>query len=152
MMETRRVYLSPNFQYGELECRCCGKAAINAESLMKLERLRELLGGHPLHVASAYRCSRHNSAVGGSLGSAHLSGKAFDIVSYTSDLMSDAAFEAMLLAGFKGIGRGNGKCHVDDGHPRHTFWRYTDAGIERDTEAYRLAGGLMLTTHDRDAG
>ena len=44
-----------------------------------LEKVRELLG-HPIHVNSAYRGPKVNSAVGGSKNSAHMRGWAADIV------------------------------------------------------------------------
>lgn len=43
-----------------------------------LERVREILGGMPIHVSSGYRCERLNRAVGGTRNSAHLSGFAAD--------------------------------------------------------------------------
>lgn len=43
-----------------------------------LERIRDLLG--PIHIDSAFRSPKVNSAVGGSLTSAHLDGYAADIV------------------------------------------------------------------------
>jgi zinc D-Ala-D-Ala carboxypeptidase len=42
-----------------------------------LERVRDLLGG-PIHISSAYRSPKVNSAVGGSKTSAHLEGLAAD--------------------------------------------------------------------------
>ena len=44
-----------------------------------LEEVRELLG-HPLHINSAYRGPKVNSAVGGSKNSAHMKGYAADFV------------------------------------------------------------------------
>lgn len=143
-MDPRNVLITEHFTARELECPCCGRVPINARSAIRLEWLRATLGGHPLHVVSGYRCPKHNAKVGGAAGSEHLRGMAFDIVSYAVDLQSEEAFEAMIAAGFTGIGRGAGKCHVDDGHPRHTFWRYGENGIERDDEAYRLAANVLM--------
>lgn len=43
-----------------------------------LEQVRKLLGNHPLHIDSAYRCHALNAAVGGSNSSAHMQGYAAD--------------------------------------------------------------------------
>ncbi|MEN6534402.1 MAG: D-Ala-D-Ala carboxypeptidase family metallohydrolase [Bryobacteraceae bacterium] len=143
-MNMRDIYIVPHFQYRELECRHCGKQAMVAETMLKLEKLRELLGGHPIVITSGFRCDVHNAAVGGSMSSQHLFGRAVDIVCYKVDLHSDKAFHAMLESGFTGIGRGvklgGGKTtHVDDGHARHTFWKYTPEGMLRDDDAYEQA-------------
>lgn len=45
-----------------------------------LERVRELLGGLPLHVDSGYRCEELNQKIGGSKNSAHMSGYAADFI------------------------------------------------------------------------
>lgn len=44
-----------------------------------MEKVRELLG-HPIHINSAYRGPKVNSAVGGSKTSAHMQGYAADFV------------------------------------------------------------------------
>jgi len=49
------------------------------ELALGLEKVRELLG-YPLHVNSAYRSPKVNSAVGGSKASAHMEGYAADFV------------------------------------------------------------------------
>lgn len=43
-----------------------------------LEQVRKLLGNHPLHIESGYRCHALNAAVGGSSNSAHMQGYAAD--------------------------------------------------------------------------
>ncbi len=45
-----------------------------------LEQVRGVLDNLPVHVNSAYRCPRVNAAVGGSKSSAHMDGRAADIV------------------------------------------------------------------------
>jgi zinc D-Ala-D-Ala carboxypeptidase len=67
----------PNFTAGEIACRCCGEVYINEAALDALQRLRDTLGG-PLTITSGHRCRRHNRAVGGAAGSAHLK-LAFDL-------------------------------------------------------------------------
>jgi hypothetical protein len=43
-----------------------------------LEQVRSLLGGHPLHISSGYRCLALNRAIGSSDTSAHVRGYAAD--------------------------------------------------------------------------
>jgi zinc D-Ala-D-Ala carboxypeptidase len=45
-----------------------------------LERVREALGGLPIHINSGYRCERLNSSIGGAGNSRHVQGLAADIV------------------------------------------------------------------------
>lgn len=78
--------MTPNFTLDELTKTDTGIAnAPNADQLSNLERLagvlekvRGVLGGKPLIVTSAFRSSKVNRAVGGSLTSAHLQGLAAD--------------------------------------------------------------------------
>lgn len=49
-----------------------------ASSAQQLEKVRALLGGHPIRISSGYRSPEVNKAVGGSLSSAHVAGFAFD--------------------------------------------------------------------------
>lgn len=44
-----------------------------------LEQVRSLLGCHPIHVSSGFRCALLNHLVGGAPGSAHMKGLAADI-------------------------------------------------------------------------
>lgn len=46
----------------------------------KLDQIRALLGNRPIHVNSGYRCSELNAAIGGAKTSAHMEGRAADIV------------------------------------------------------------------------
>lgn len=45
---------------------------------LKMENVRELLGGKPIPVTSGYRCPELNSAVGGATNSQHMAGEAVD--------------------------------------------------------------------------
>ena len=49
-----------------------------AKTAQGLEKVRTLLGGHPILISSGYRCKALNQAVGGSPNSAHLQGWAVD--------------------------------------------------------------------------
>ncbi len=67
----------PNFQPIELACKGTGKLMIDADSMDKLQALRDLLG-KPMHLNSAYRSPEHNKAVGGVKNSKHLKAIAYD--------------------------------------------------------------------------
>lgn len=67
------------FQRGELACRCCNQIHIDSRLLNALNALRELADA-PITVTCAYRCVKHNTAIGGEKASYHCSGKAADIV------------------------------------------------------------------------
>lgn len=45
-----------------------------------LEKVREVLGGLPIHVNSGYRCPRLNASIGGASNSRHMQGLAADLV------------------------------------------------------------------------
>jgi len=64
--------------------------------VLLLEPIRSLLGC-PLHVDSGYRSPALNAAIGGAAQSAHMSGRAADILPIGPDL--HAAFEAIKVSG-----------------------------------------------------
>lgn len=84
--------LSPHFTLEELTFsstaqRLCidneptGSAVHNLPLLAQgLEMVRDLLGDHPIHIDSGYRCPKLNSAIGGSRHSAHMDGYAADFL------------------------------------------------------------------------
>ncbi len=65
-----------------------------------LEKVREILGGHPIHVNSGFRSAAVNIAVGGTGNSAHCLGFAADIVcpGFGSPLEVCRALEAAMAA------------------------------------------------------
>lgn len=67
-----------HFSFDELSCRCCGIAYMNMEFLLKLDELRGYMD-RPLVVTSAFRCVKHNKAVGGVNNSYHKKGRAVDV-------------------------------------------------------------------------
>lgn len=75
--------LSEHFTWHEASCRHCGKLPENLEAVRNqarlLEKVRRVLGGHPIHVHSWFRCPVWNRQVGGVENSVHLSGRATDI-------------------------------------------------------------------------
>lgn len=91
----------PNFSPRELACKGTGKLVIDADSLDRLQALRNKLGV-PLNVTSAYRSPEHNRAVGGAKRSMHMQARAFDISMVNHDPEQfEAAAEDL---GFRGIG------------------------------------------------
>jgi len=107
--------ISPHFTDLEFKCRHCGKlpAGMPAPKLLeKLEKLRERIGA-PLHIASGYRCPKHNAAVGGAQNSQHPKGTAADITVKTLG-PGEVADAAEAVFGYRsGIGRYPGFTHVD---------------------------------------
>ncbi len=95
--------LSGNFRLGEFHCKgknCCSATLVEEKLVSLLQKLREKLG-RPVNINSAYRCVKHNAAVGGVAGSNHLKGKAADIIVPGVDAAEVA--KAAESVGFKGI-------------------------------------------------
>lgn len=71
--------IEPNFAESELHSTysACTKFHISKDLTSKLQALRNQVGG--ITLSNGYRCPSHNSAVGGSSTSYHLSGQASDI-------------------------------------------------------------------------
>ncbi len=76
--------MTKNFSIGEFECKCgCimpDDVLYNVVKLVnQLQTIRDVIKA-PIQINSAYRCKSHNKAIGGSVSSQHLQGKAADIV------------------------------------------------------------------------
>lgn len=99
--------LTKNFSRHEFKCRCgCGKIGGSPkfmQGVKMLQKIRDKLGV-PLVVCSAYRCPKHNKAVGGAAKSRHTFGDAFDIAVPKGLTVDKLAAEARAV-GFTGIGR-----------------------------------------------
>lgn len=67
-----------NFSAEELSCPCCGKNAMWLPFMSRVQRVRDSYG-RGMKVDSAYRCEKHNRAIGGASESYHMSGRAIDI-------------------------------------------------------------------------
>lgn len=133
--------IAKNLWRQEVECPICHNAGMHSELLKAWESLREQ-HDDKIRVVSGFRCRRKNEQVGGSPTSQHLRGKALDLGVSTIDPFHPLVIRRIIRAGFKGIGRGNGKLHVDV-RPKPTFWRYTDEGIVRDDELYEIYKEVM---------
>lgn len=103
-----------HFSPSEFTCHCgCGAGMERMDSgfLMKLEEARKL-AGIPFVLSSAYRCPKHNRAVGGVEDSAHVRGYAADIRCLSShDRFRMLA--ALMEAGFRRIELAPTWIHVD---------------------------------------
>ena len=76
--------MTKNFNIKEFECKCgCvmpDEVLYNVAKLVnQLQTLRDVIKT-PIQINSSYRCKKHNKAIGGSLSSQHILGKAADIV------------------------------------------------------------------------
>lgn len=108
--------LTKNFKLNEFECHCtnstCGGQIIDKKLLLILQEIRDDLN-LPITINSAYRCSKHNSDIGGSQNSQHILGKAVDI---RVRGMTPEEVQEYLIANFKEsltIGRYNSFTHID---------------------------------------
>ena len=117
------ITLSKNFSSDEFSCRCCGQFVVDARLTSALQSLRDKVG--PLHVPCAYRCPKHNAAVGGEAKSLHTLGRAADIVATQVDLKS-LYLLCLTIPAFKDSGIGlypdEGFIHVDVGREKKARW------------------------------
>jgi len=111
-----------NFTSKELACKCCGVDGTTQEFADKLQKFRDAVG-IPLTITSAYRCEKHNAAVGGAKNSQHIRGTAADIK--WDDIDGNARSRmlkcAMLI--FGGIGIDKKFIHIDS-RANETMWVY----------------------------
>ncbi len=114
--------LSAHFSRREFRCRCgCGRDDVFPGLIDALEKLRELYG-KPIYILSGVRCKSYNLKVGGKSNSAHLRGKAADILCASSvdrfELLR-AAFKV-----FRRVGVYKGFIHVDvdESLPQNVCW------------------------------
>lgn len=80
--KTSNVSLSTNFKVSEFSCKgngCCTTVMIDDKLVEYLQKIRDHFG-KTITITSGYRCSIHNSRVGGASGSRHTKGHAADIV------------------------------------------------------------------------
>lgn len=107
--------LSSHFSTREFDCHCsradCKTTYIDSDLVNYLEEKREMLG-KPLVLLSGFRCTAHNSSVGGKPGSQHLQGKAADIRLKDHDITDENYLSFFKDADGLGIYKGR-FLHVD---------------------------------------
>ena len=89
------------FTREELSCKGTGEYDMNEEFMSKLEKLR-IKFNEPMIITSGYRHPAHNMAIGGARYSAHVQGRAVDVL-----VMGKPALRLVRLAlgcGMTGIG------------------------------------------------
>ena len=120
------------FTRKELACRGTEECEMNDEFMSKLEQLR-IKFNEPMIITSGYRHPAHNIVIGGARNSAHIQGRAVDVL-----VMGRPALRLVRLAleyGMTGIGvaqRGPDNkrfIHLDDlensqENPRPWIWSY----------------------------
>ena len=119
-----------HFTPAEFRCKCgCGAGVekMDADLLKMLDEARDI-AGIPFSLTSAYRCAKHNKAVGGVEDSAHTRGYAVDIRCVDSHSRF-VMLQALLEAGFRRIELAPTWIHVDN-----------DPDKPRDVAFYRHGG------------
>lgn len=119
--------LSKNFSRDEFKCQCkdnCGFDTVDAELIAVLEKLRLALRNHQIKITSGCRCIHHNREVKGSINSYHMSGKAADIVVDGIDADDVADCLEDLYPDRYGIGRYQGRTHIDVRSTTRARWDY----------------------------
>jgi uncharacterized protein YcbK (DUF882 family) len=113
--------LTDNFNLSEFQCKCgCEMPDEVLENIKELacnlQYIREYLN-EPLKLTNAYRCKKHNKAVGGVKNSQHILGNAADIQcknitpNIIADLIDDLITKNYIQEG--GIGKYNTFTHYD---------------------------------------
>jgi len=108
--------LSEYFSSNMFDCACnypdCLKTLISEELV---DGLQNLITRFPIiHISSGYRCDKHNTDVGGKLGSFHKKGMAADIIS-PFGTPEEVSTEAQKIECFNngGIGKYSTFVHLD---------------------------------------
>ena len=107
--------LTKNFSKIEFACKCgCGFDDINPELVFKLQEIRDHFE-NPIIISSGCRCEIHNKSQGGAPASAHLKGRAADILSVNEK--HRFALLKPILQMFDRIGINKRFIHVDIERP-----------------------------------
>ena len=124
------VQLTKNFKSTEFDCRCsrCKKTTIDLDLVKILQKIRDHFK-KPVLINSGYRCSKHNTSVGGSYNSKHVSGMAADIRIKGVQPLEIAKYAESI--GVLGIGLYDSFVHVDTRTKKY-FW-YSSEQIKRTT-------------------
>ena len=123
---------SEYFTEKELQCRGTGECNMDDNFMLKLEELRKKYNT-PMIITSGYRHPAHNVAIGGSRYSAHIKGRAVDVLVLGKDALR--LVRIALECGMTGIGVAQRGPHdkrfihlddLEDTHetPRPWIWSY----------------------------
>jgi uncharacterized protein YcbK (DUF882 family) len=114
------------FKPEEFNCPCCGEGfeKMSQQLLQHLDAARHM-AGVPFVITSAYRCAKHNAAVGGVEGSAHTKGLAVDIAANGSRNRFIIA-QSLIARGLTRIGVASSFVHVDvdKSKDQEVLWLY----------------------------
>lgn len=103
-----------HFTPGEMVCRHCQREEMSLAFMGRLDAAR-MLFGRPIRVTSGFRCADHNTSVGGSPTSSHLTGCAVDLWDKQDPVYRAELVEALWDAGFRQIEVSrDGHVHVMD--------------------------------------
>lgn len=130
-----KTKLSENFKAYEFDCKCkdsCSSTFVDEKLVTYLQKIRSHFNA-PVTINSAYRCEKHNKAVGGASGSYHTKGQAADIVVKGVKPAEVAKYAETI--GVLGIGLYESKdgnfVHIDT-RTKKSFW-YGHAQAKRET-------------------
>lgn len=130
-----KAKLSTNFKASEFDCKCngsCSNTFVDEKLVDYLQKIRSHFG-KSVTINSAYRCAKHNKAVGGASSSNHTKGMAADIV--VSGVKPAEVAKYAESIGVLGIGLYEGKdgnfVHVDT-RTSKSFW-YGHTQTKRET-------------------
>ena len=141
----KKVKLSNNFSSTEFDCHgsgCCSKTEIDSKLVEYLQKIRDYFKA-PVTINSAYRCEKHNAAIGGASQSKHKYGQAADIV--VKDIAPTEVAKYAESIGILGIGLYSNFVHIDT-RTTKAFWygheqayRSTFGGsVKNETPEYTL--------------
>lgn len=105
--------INPWFKPHEFACKCgCGLSEVSDELIDVLVDVREHYNA-PVKINSGRRCVEHNRKEGGASNSKHLTGEAADIVVKGVNAEDVADYLESKYPDKYGIGRYNGRTHID---------------------------------------
>jgi len=105
--------ISKHFKRHEFSCSCgCGFDVVDVELVGVLEKVREHFD-NPIVITGPNRCAIHNQKVGGAVNSKHTLGIAVDFKVLDSSQDEVADYLESNYPNKYGIGRYNGRTHLD---------------------------------------
>lgn len=121
--KTSNSQITAHFNSAEFICKCknksCTTTEINLDLVNILQKIRNHFGA-PVTINSAYRCEKHNAAVGGAKSSKHLYGQAADI--RVEGVKPKTVAQYAESIGVKGIGLYDSFVHVDT-RTKKFYWK-----------------------------